>query len=192
MGWSADKKQQTRQRIVDCAAQLFTSKGFDRVSIDEIMQTAQLTRGGFYAHFSSKEALYAEAITTAASLSVAARFPNDVLNDQERLSQLVANYLSESHLQDEQPSCPLAFLTSDVAHQNDQVRDAYTRVYKRLAIYIGQLMAESPKSDKVLSLTAMMIGGVAVANSINDDKTRLKLLQACERTAMTLINHDLN
>lgn len=192
MGWSADKKQQTRQRIVECAAQLFTSKGFDKVSIDEIMQTAQLTRGGFYAHFSSKEALYAEAIATAASLSVAARFPNDVLNDQERLSQLVSNYLNESHLHDEQPSCPLAFLTTDVAHQNDQVRDAYTSVYKRLAIYIGQLMEEPPRSDKVLSLTAMMIGGVAVANSLNDARIRIKLLESCERTAIALINNEFN
>lgn len=188
MGWSTDKKHQTRQKIVECAARLFTAKGFDGVSIDEIMQAAQLTRGGFYSHFASKEALYAEAITTAARLSVSARFPQGDFSDSECLSQLVKNYLCESHLHDEQPSCPLAFLTSDVAHQNEEVRGAYTKVYKKLVIYISQLMGESPNNDKVLSLTAMMIGGVAVANSLNDERTRLKVLQACDRMGQHLIS----
>ncbi|WP_319557867.1 TetR/AcrR family transcriptional regulator [Thiomicrorhabdus sp.] len=184
---SPNKKQQTRQKIVESAAQLFTAHGFDKVSIDDIMHNAQLTRGGFYAHFSSKEALYSEAITSAASLSFAARIPAAELSDQERLLLLLKSYLSENHLSDTNPSCPLAFLATDVAHQNDEVRDAYTTVYKRLAIYIARLMAESPNSDRVLALSAMMIGGVAVARSLNDERTRVKLLTACEKTAQELI-----
>ncbi|MBF6057091.1 TetR/AcrR family transcriptional regulator [Thiomicrorhabdus sp. HH1] len=187
MAKSPNKKQQTRQKIVESAAQLFTAHGFDKVSIDDIMHNAQLTRGGFYAHFSSKEALYSEAITSAASLSFAARIPAAELSDQERLLLLLKSYLSENHLSDTNPACPLAFLATDVAHQNDEVRDAYTTVYKRLAIYIARLMAESPNSDRVLALSAMMIGGVAVARSLNDEWTRVKLLTACEKTAQELI-----
>lgn len=190
MGWPSNKKPQTRQRIVESAAQLFTTKGFDNVSIDEIMKTAQLTRGSFYSHFPSKEVLYAEAITSAATLSVRAKMPNEVLNEKALLQVLVKNYLSETHLNDEQVPCPLAFLTSDVAHQNDEVRNAYTKAFRRLLIYIAQLMSESPNSEKVLSLTAMMIGGVAVANSLNDKQTRQNLLSACENSAQSIIREN--
>jgi len=41
---------------------LFNRHGFEDVSIDMIMKAASLTRGGFYNHFKTKEALYAEAV----------------------------------------------------------------------------------------------------------------------------------
>ncbi|WP_319381817.1 TetR/AcrR family transcriptional regulator [Thiomicrorhabdus sp.] len=190
MAWSPEKKQLTRQRIVQSAAHLFTAKGFDGVSIDDIMRHAQLTRGGFYAHFPSKEALYSEAITSAASLSVASKMPDAALSDSQRLQQLLKAYLSEEHLNATRPYCPLAFLATDVAHQNDEVRGAYTKVYKRLAIYIADLAEYSPNSERVLALTAMMIGGVALARSLNDERTRSKLLAACEKVGMQMIHAD--
>ncbi len=61
MPYPSDHKQKTRQRIVEAARVMFNRHGYDQVSIDEIMAEAQLTRGGFYAHFRSKEELFAEA-----------------------------------------------------------------------------------------------------------------------------------
>ncbi|MDE2087841.1 MAG: TetR/AcrR family transcriptional regulator, partial [Xanthomonadaceae bacterium] len=55
MPYSADHKQRTRALIVECARTLFNRKGFIEVSIDEIMASAGLTRGGFYNHFKTKE-----------------------------------------------------------------------------------------------------------------------------------------
>ena len=47
MPYTAEHKQKTRARIIECARELFNRRGFTEVSIDEIMQHAGLTRGGF-------------------------------------------------------------------------------------------------------------------------------------------------
>ena len=62
MPYSAGHKLQTRQRILESARRLFNSKGFADVSIDEVMDQAGLTHGGFYRHFRDKSDLYAEAV----------------------------------------------------------------------------------------------------------------------------------
>ena len=51
-----------RARILAAAARLFRLRGFDDVTVAEVMKEAGLTHGAFYGHFPSKEALIAEAI----------------------------------------------------------------------------------------------------------------------------------
>src|SRR3569833_2752283 len=62
MPYRPDHKQQTRGRIVQAARKLFNLRGFEAVSIDEVMSEAGLRRGGFYKHFASKDKLYQEAV----------------------------------------------------------------------------------------------------------------------------------
>ena len=64
--YAPEHKEQTRARIVECARRMFNRHGFEAVSIDQIMASAGLTRGGFYHHFANKEALYSEAIASYA------------------------------------------------------------------------------------------------------------------------------
>jgi len=54
----ASKGQRTRQRIVDQALQLFSVKGYYHTAINDILQATQLTKGGLYGHFPSKEAIW--------------------------------------------------------------------------------------------------------------------------------------
>jgi len=52
----------TKGRILETAFKLFLKKGFDNVSVTEIKQESNITTGGFYHHFDSKEALLIEVI----------------------------------------------------------------------------------------------------------------------------------
>ena len=61
MRYAPQHKRRTRQRILESARRLFETRGYASVSIDELMRECDLTRGGFYAHFASKAALYREA-----------------------------------------------------------------------------------------------------------------------------------
>lgn len=51
-------KEQTRERILDAAEKLFAEKGFHETAMDEIVQAAQISKGGVYFHFPSKEQLF--------------------------------------------------------------------------------------------------------------------------------------
>jgi len=46
-----------QERIVKKASRLFRERGFENVSVAEVMKAAGLTHGASYAHFDSKEKL---------------------------------------------------------------------------------------------------------------------------------------
>ena len=52
-----EKGRLTRERIVTAAADLFRKNGFHNTSLSQILDAADLTKGGFYFHFRSKEEL---------------------------------------------------------------------------------------------------------------------------------------
>ncbi len=63
MPYSREHKQMTHDKIVEAARILFNRHGFQDVTIDMVMEDVGLTRGGFYNHFKSKEALYSAAVS---------------------------------------------------------------------------------------------------------------------------------
>ncbi len=54
----AVKGIQTRQNIIAKSLRLFCVKGYYNTSINDILEATGLTKGGFYGHFSRKEALW--------------------------------------------------------------------------------------------------------------------------------------
>lgn len=51
------KKQQNRQRLLDCAIHLFQTQGFDTTTVDDIAEAADVSRGTFFNYFPTKEHL---------------------------------------------------------------------------------------------------------------------------------------
>ncbi|PSL50589.1 TetR family transcriptional regulator [Salsuginibacillus halophilus] len=54
------KAQQTKQRILVTALSLFSQKGYDNVTVDEIVSTSGASKGAFYGHFNSKYEIFLE------------------------------------------------------------------------------------------------------------------------------------
>lgn len=176
MGWTAKQKQQSRKKIVDSAAELFTKDGFDKVAINDVMKHAGLTRGAFYNHFESKSDLYAEAILSAAHLAKS----HTIERSGFQLSDIIETYLSDKHRNGEF-CCPLAFLTTDIHQRDDQVRTTYTRVLKGFINNIHELNEGQPALDEseAIKKAVLMIGGVAIARAVNEDDFAEQLLSAC-------------
>lgn len=48
----------TRKRLFDAAARIFARKGFEKTTVDEIAEAAEVAKGTIYYHFKSKEELF--------------------------------------------------------------------------------------------------------------------------------------
>ena len=59
-GGEAVVAQSVKERIIETALDLFRHKGYHGVSVDEIVETAGTSKGGFYHKFKSKDALLYE------------------------------------------------------------------------------------------------------------------------------------
>ncbi len=54
------KKRETRERIVEAATRLFSERGFDAPTVDDIAAAADVAKGTIYNYFDSKEAILFE------------------------------------------------------------------------------------------------------------------------------------
>ncbi|HEY7771787.1 MAG TPA: hypothetical protein VIC26_01290 [Marinagarivorans sp.] len=82
-------------------------------------------------------------------------------------------------------SCPLAFLAAGINMQNKAIKTAYADVYYGMNTAIMEYASSYTGSDEqdVLSVTAMMIGAVAIASTLQNQDSIESLLAACRREA---------
>lgn len=172
---SRKKAAENRQRIVDAAARLFRDGGFDGVGVDTIMKEAELTHGGFYGHFASKDALMAEAMAHAVERSTAW---------QERLEsvfELVASYLSERHRADRANGCVVAALGADAARQSPGLRKAITTGIRwQLDRIVSLLKRGTPaaRRRRAIATYAGMVGALTLARAVDDPALAREILAA--------------
>ena len=57
LGRRERKKLETRDRVVDCAATLFTERGYDATTVEEIAECADVARATVFNYFGRKEDL---------------------------------------------------------------------------------------------------------------------------------------
>ncbi len=69
-----------RNEILDAAQQLFTLKGYDQTSVQDILDAAGISKGAFYHYFSSKEELLDCLVTRMVAQTMLAAQP--ILDDQ--------------------------------------------------------------------------------------------------------------
>jgi AcrR family transcriptional regulator len=54
------KKQETRQRLLECAWHLFQERGYDDTTVEDITEAVDVAKGTFFNYFETKEALLDE------------------------------------------------------------------------------------------------------------------------------------
>ncbi len=188
MRYAKDHKQLTRRRIVEAAARSFRSRGYRAAGVDQVMDAAGLTPGGFYAHFPSKQALLAETLGLSLEQARAQLFSGlEGMESSDWLRAVVGRYLSRTHRDQPAGGCSLPALAGEIAREGQAPRAA-------LQAYLQQLVAElAPRTpaasgldpeDRVLATLALLSGALMLARAVPDEELSDRILRAARRLAV--------
>jgi TetR/AcrR family transcriptional repressor of nem operon len=175
-------KEATHERIVEVAARAIRRSGYNGTGVADIMKEAGLTHGAFYAHFSSREAMLAEAADCAGAQAnaAAAKFISTVPHELA-LKTLLEVYLSKEHLQGIENGCPISALGSDMPRQSPEVRRAATRRIKEMIDLVARQMpdwGQPGAHERSLMTVATMVGTLILARAVDDSALSDALCEA--------------
>ena len=149
MPYTPEHKRDTHQKILESARRLFNRKGFSEVSIDEVMENAGLTHGGFYRHFRNKDQLYAEAVRRFlcpdAPKPWQPKPPRAAMAKKPRGQRVIDAYFSRDHFDDRETCCPLIALPSDVMRARRR-KGAYREVLEKLVEFLDDLTSATARA----------------------------------------------
>jgi TetR/AcrR family transcriptional regulator, transcriptional repressor for nem operon len=176
MGHSRDEKAESHRRIVEVAAAKLREDGIAGVGIADLMAACEMTHGGFYRHFESRDQLVAEAVEHA--LARGAERVAGAITGSAPFDSLVTRYLSPAHRDGRAEGCAVAGLGTDVSRSNARARAAYTRQVRDYLTQLDALLgsAKPARQASVAALSAM-VGALVMARAVDDDALSLEILR---------------
>ncbi|MCB4811785.1 TetR/AcrR family transcriptional regulator [Methylovorus menthalis] len=175
-----NRKETTHKRIVETAARAIRRSGYDGTGVADIMKEAGLTHGGFYAHFSSRDAMLAEAadLAGADTIAIAERIFAEAPREQA-LFALMNAYLSNEHMANIESGCALASLGSEMPRQAPEVRKAATRRIKEMVALVESRFTGQPNAhQKALVTISTMVGTLLLARAVDEPELSQEFRQA--------------
>src|SRR5271169_4532178 len=191
MPYPAGNRTEVKKKIVDSARKLFNARGFESVSLQQIMAGAGLTHGGFYNYFRSKSDLYAAVLGcffTDPEWKSCWEGVRVDLSSTDVGPQVVRAYLSRQHLKNVENSCPMVALPTDVARSGVSARRAFETVFKAMVSVLERSLIEKGRRRRTTaqSIAALAIGGMVVARTMVDRALADELRAACMAVALNL------
>ncbi|MBO0783040.1 MAG: TetR/AcrR family transcriptional regulator [Ktedonobacteraceae bacterium] len=80
-----DKRERTRAKLIEVAAQVIGEKGYERVTLEEVARRAGMTRGAIYGNFKNRDDLILAVVTTRWQPIAPSWRPGASLKEQLRL-----------------------------------------------------------------------------------------------------------
>ena len=157
------------ERIVKEASRLFRERGFENVSVGEVMKAAGLTHGAFYAHFGSKEELQSAAVAYGQKVSRERLLRSNTANGKESYAD---RYLSPRHRDNPGDGCTMAALAQEVARSRPELKAAFEQGLEEI------LSANGGDRQEAIFQSAAMIGGVVLARAVRDPRLSNEILRS--------------
>jgi TetR/AcrR family transcriptional regulator, transcriptional repressor for nem operon len=170
MRYPAKETAAKHERILQEASRLFREKGFESVTVGEVMKAAGLTHGAFYAHFGSKQALEEAAVAYGQALS-ASRVRSRGATERGR-REYAERYLSPRHRDHPGEGCTMATLGQEIARSTPEVKDAFEQGLEEI------LSAGGAERREAIFQTAALIGGVVLARAVKSKQLSDEILKA--------------
>lgn len=175
----------TRRRIMDAAETLVLDRGFGGTSVDEILAAAQVTKGAFFHHFPSKQALAAALMDRYVALDVehldglmgrAEELTRDPLQQLLLFIGLYRELFND--LEAPYPGCLMASYTYEAGLFDDEVKaviaDNVATWHDRVRAKLDEVVATHPPRvdvdlDSLADLVTVVVEGAFIVSRVQDD-----------------------
>jgi TetR/AcrR family transcriptional repressor of nem operon len=186
---SREKAAANRERIIDAAGALFREKGFDGIGVADIMKAADLTHGGFYGHFASKDDLVAQA--SQRTMARAATNWRKVTAEAPKnpYAALLKHYLSPRHRDDPGQGCAFAALSGDAARCGKPVRATFAQGLEPLIDVVAAAVpgrSKAARRRKAVAAVAELVGALILARAVDDVTLSNEILKAAQHELLEL------
>lgn len=168
MRYPAEETAAKHDRIVKEASRLFQERGFENVTVAEVMKAAGLTHGAFYAHFASKQELQEAAVAYGQSLS-AGRVNRS--GSKKKKGSYTERYLSTRHRDNPGGGCTMAALSQEVARSGPELKAVFERGVEEILCEMG-----GDQKDAIFRMAAML-GSVVLARAVRDRRFSDEILE---------------
>ena len=172
------KGEESRQHLIECAAELFWKNGYSATGISEILKQTGLPKGSFYFYFKSKDDL-ASAVTEYYQKILLEQFQSSSQrNDWESFIEEIFDYLSVRTSGQTFAGCPYAVMGMETALSKPAVASVFMEGLKKFEqIFQKALLYSGLPQDHAAILSRRMLSiyqGYLLLGRINGDLSYLK------------------
>ncbi len=176
------KKAETHQAILESAADLIRKEGINAASVSKVMEGAGKTVGGFYAHFESKQHLFAEALQLAMAENATRLIAGlEDASVDETYTQVVKRYLSRQLRDMGEQGCPFPTILSEMDGADEIISRAFIEGFGGLVEMFTTLFEDKEDMtarQRALGTLATMIGALALAKATRGSEFSDEVLMA--------------
>ncbi|MEK1930277.1 MAG: TetR/AcrR family transcriptional regulator [Pararhizobium sp.] len=187
MGTSKGDVLKNRGAILNSANALFREKGPDAVGVTELMKRAGFTQGGFYNHFSSKDALVNDVVAMA--MDAGLQDLEKQLGSGDDLATVTGQvefYLSPEHRDDIEHGCPISGLAHDVRRMGDEAQATFAKGLRSAIEQVRRHLDEDADEGRAAAIYSQLVGGLILARATAaiDPTLSEKLMEASREAAL--------
>jgi TetR/AcrR family transcriptional repressor of nem operon len=182
MGHSQADKAKNRERILAMAAGQIRESGLESISVGKLMQSVNLTHGGFYGHFASRSDLLAQALKQALVEGEAVARAANPQGKVRTFATIVKSYLSRTHRDSRNSGCAISALVSDVGRADEQSRAVMA---EHIEAFVDKL-AETLGDEKATAAVSTLVGAIALSRVVTDPKRSDAILKAAKDHVLTM------
>ncbi len=142
----SDKALATRERILDAGMELFHLHGYNATGLDKVIKKAGITKGNFYYHFKSKEAL-ALATLDWQFEAVQKEMKAQVFDKKEKplktlfsVLEMMASKQKEQYQHGHVRGCYFGNFTLELSTTSQAIRDKVKSIFQQYADLIESLL----------------------------------------------------
>jgi AcrR family transcriptional regulator len=160
------RSEETRNHILEAATQLFSKTGYDATGVAEICQAAGVSKGAFYHHFPTKQAVFIELLNTylngiESGFNLMRQETHDVPQVILQMAELVGSLFQTADIH-----LPIFLEFWTQANHDPHIWEAAIAPYRRYQSYFTAMIQEGIDEGSLQPVDAQLAARVLVSLAV--------------------------